>query len=355
MVLKQKLEGIMKEYEELNGDLSDASLMNDRKKYQEKVKKHSEYGPVIEKYTEFLRVESAICESNEIIKTEKDPEMLELAKQELEENSEKLKKISGELEILLLPKDPNDPKSSIMEIRAGTGGDEAGLFAGDLYKMYTRFCEKNGFKTEIVDSSETNLGGFKEIIFMITGNNSYKTFKFESGTHRVQRVPDTETSGRIHTSAVTVAVMPEQEDVDIEIKPEELKIDVFRASGAGGQHVNRTESAVRITHLPTGIEVSCQDGRSQIKNREKAMVVLRARVKDKIEREEKDKIDKTRKLQIGSGDRSEKIRTYNYPQNRVTDHRINFTVYNLEGVMQGDLDEFIEKLTEDYNKKLMEL
>jgi len=240
-----------------------------------------------------------------------------------------------------------------MEIRAGTGGDEAGLFAGDLFKMYSRYIETHKLKMEIMSSSPTELGGVKEVIFMVTGDSPYGKLKFESGTHRVQRVPDTETSGRIHTSAATVAVLPEQEEVDVELRPDDLKIEVCRASGAGGQHVNRTESAVRIVHLPTMLEVYCQDGRSQIKNKELAMTILRARVKNKLEGDEKAKLDSTRKAQIGSGDRSEKIRTYNYPQNRVTDHRIGLTVYNLEAVMQGDIEEFIEKMTFDMNQKLL--
>jgi peptide chain release factor 1 len=277
-----------------------------------------------------------------------------MAKHEMEEKSRELSKLEKEMEFLLIPKDPDDKKNAIIEIRAGTGGDEAGLFAGELYKMYSRWCEKNRFKIEIMDSSPTELGGFKEIIFMVTGDHAYGKMKFESGTHRVQRVPETETSGRIHTSAATVAVLPEQEEVDVEIKPEELKIEVCRASGAGGQHVNKTESAVRIIHLPTGMEAFCQDDRSQVKNREKAMKILRARVKEKIEREEKEKLDSNRRAQIGSGDRSEKIRTYNFPQNRVTDHRIGLTVYSLESVMLGDIDEFITKLTEDYNKRMLE-
>jgi peptide chain release factor 1 len=285
---------------------------------------------------------------------ESDPEMIEMAKHEMETKALELAKIEKEMEFLLIPKDPNDKKNAIVEIRAGTGGDEAALFAGELYKMYTRWVEKNRLKMEIMDSSATELGGFKEIIFMVTGDNAYGLLKFESGTHRVQRVPETETRGRIHTSAATVAVLPEQEEVDVEIRPEDLKIEVCRASGAGGQHVNKTESAVRIIHIPTGMESFCQDDRSQVKNREKAMKILRARVKEKLEREEKEKLDSTRRAQIGSGDRSEKIRTYNFPQNRVTDHRIGLTVYNLESVMLGDINEFISKLTEDYNKKMLE-
>jgi len=282
-----------------------------------------------------------------------DKEMQEMARVEIKDATEKMLKIENELEYMLIPKDPNDKKSAIMEIRAGTGGDEAGLFAGDLFKMYSRYIETHKLKMEIMSSSPTELGGVKEVIFMVTGDSPYGKLKFESGTHRVQRVPDTETSGRIHTSAATVAVLPEQEEVDVELRPDDLKIEVCRASGAGGQHVNRTESAVRIVHLPTMLEVYCQDGRSQIKNKELAMTILRARVKNKLEGDEKAKLDSTRKAQIGSGDRSEKIRTYNYPQNRVTDHRIGLTVYNLEAVMQGDIEEFIEKMTFDMNQKLL--
>lgn len=354
MQLLDKLQKIEDEFKKLNNELSDSSVISNRELYQKKMKQYSEYRPMVEKFEVYKKVLDDFKESEDVFNNEQDVEMKEFAGQEMTENSEKITKIQKELEYLMLPKDPNDRKNAIVEIRAGIGGDEAGLFAGDLFKMYSKYAERSGFKLEIMESSPTELGGVKEVIFMLKGNNAYGRMKFESGTHRVQRVPDTETAGRIHTSAATVAVLPEQEAVDVEIKPEDLKIEVCRASGAGGQHVNRTESAVKMIHLPTGLEVYCQDDRSQIKNRETAMTILRARVKNKLEGDEKAKIDSNRKAQIGSGDRSEKIRTYNYPQNRVTDHRIGLTVYNLEAVMEGDIDEFLEKLNLDYKQKMLQ-
>jgi peptide chain release factor 1 len=354
MIFSGKLDKLKEEFDKLNHELSDTSIISNRELYSKKMKQYSEMRPVIDKYDEYLRVQTDMRDSEEILKNEADAEMQEMAKQEMENSAVHLAKLEKELEILLIPKDPNDVKNAILEIRAGTGGDEAGLFAADLYKMYTRWAEIHHYKVDVMNSSPTELGGFKEIVFMIIGPNAYGKLKFESGGHRVQRVPDTETQGRIHTSAATVAVLPEQEEFDFEIKPEDLKIEVCRASGAGGQHVNRTESAVRIVHLPTGLEVQCQDERSQMKNREKAMKVLRARVKDRLEGEEKAKLDSTRLAQIGSGDRSEKVRTYNFPQNRITDHRIGFTVYNLDHVIQGEIDEFIEKLGEENNARLLQ-
>jgi len=350
----EKCARIKEEFDKINVELTDPAVIANREAYQQKIKIFSAHKPIIEKYTEYLNTAKALEESRQLACSGEDEEIKELAAQEITELEKKLSAIHKEIEILLIPKDPNDTKNAIVEIRAGTGGDEAGLFAGDLYRMYVKWAEKRKLKVELLDSSPTELGGFKEIIMMVSGPNAYGMMKFESGTNRVQRVPATETSGRIHTSAATVAVLPEQEELDVELRPEDLKIEVQRASGAGGQHVNKTESAVRIVHMPTGIEVYCQDGRSQIKNKEKAMTILRARVKNRIESEEKEKLDSTRKAQIGSGDRSEKIRTYNYPQNRVTDHRIGLTSYNLDAVMQGDLDEFVEKLIEDNNKKLLE-
>jgi len=354
MITLEKARKIKEEYDKLSTELMDPAVINNRELYQKKIKAYSDCKPVVSKYEEYLKTASALADSEEIAAKEADGEMKQMAVHDAEESRKKIAVIEKELEFILLPKDPNDKKNAIFEIRAGTGGDEAGLFAAELYKMYVRWAEKNKFKVDLMDSSPTELGGLKEAIFMLIGPNAFGRTKFESGTHRVQRVPTTETSGRIHTSAATVFVLPEQEEVDVQLRPEDLKIEVQRASGAGGQHVNKTESAVRIVHLPTGLEVYCQDGRSQIKNKEKAMTILRARVKNRLEGEEKAKLDSTRKAQIGSGDRSEKIRTYNYPQNRVTDHRIGLTVYNLEAVLQGDLDEFIEKLTEDNNKKLLE-
>ena len=353
MIFIDKLQKIKEDFEKLNYELSDTVVIQNRDLYSKKMKQHSDYRPIVGKFEEYLNARAAVKDSEEIMNNETDKEMQDMARQDMKESAERMLKLENELEYMLIPKDPNDKKNAIMEIRAGTGGDEAGLFAGDLFKMYSRYIETHKLKLEIMSSSPTELGGVKEVIFMVTGENAYGKLKFESGTHRVQRVPDTETSGRIHTSAATVAVLPEQEEVDVELRPDDLKIEVMRASGAGGQHVNRTESAVRIIHLPTMLEVFCQDGRSQIKNKELAMTILRARVKNKLEGDEKAKLDSTRKAQIGSGDRSEKIRTYNYPQNRVTDHRIGLTVYNLEAVMQGDIEEFIEKLTFDMNQKLL--
>src|SRR5690625_2942698 len=285
-----------------------------------------------------------------------DEEMIELIKMELADLENKKEQVEEQLKILLLPKDPNDDKNVIMEIRAAAGGDEAALFAGDLYRMYTRYAEANRWRIEIIEATTTGVGGFKEVIFMIHGKGAYSRFKFENGAHRVQRVPETEASGRVHTSTATVAVLPEAEDVDVEIRNEDVKIDTYRASGAGGQHVNMTDSAVRLTHMPTGIVVSCQDEKSQIKNREKAFKVLRARLYDKYQQEAKDEYDQTRKSAIGTGDRSERIRTYNFPQSRVTDHRISLTVQKLEQILDGDLNEFIDALLlDDQTKQLQQI
>ncbi len=348
------MESIKKEYEELNKKLSEPDLLNDNRAYRESVKKHSGLIPLVETYNKYLRAKKTAKESEEILQKEEDPELREMASSETEEAKAEMKKLSDEIKKMLIPSDPDDVKNAIVEIRAGTGGDEAGLFAGDLFKMYSKYAENSGFSTEILSSSVTSLGGFKEVVFNVAGKGAYGRLKFESGIHRVQRVPETETGGRIHTSAVTVAVLPEQEAVDFEIDKEDLKIDVFRASGAGGQHVNKVESAVRIIHVPTGTEASCQDDRSQSKNREKAMKILRARVKEKADREEKEKLDKTRKSYVGTGDRSGKIRTYNFPQNRMTDHRAGLTLHNLEELMEGEIGPIVEKLAEEEKKKMME-
>jgi peptide chain release factor 1 len=345
---------IKEKYEEITRELTDPSIINNRELYYKKVKEHGEYTPIIEKLNEYFKLKNNLKDSEDLLKNEKDPDIRKMAEEDIENYINKINTLLNELQYLLIPKNPDDEKNAIIEIRAGTGGEEAALFAGDLYRMYSKYAEKKGFKIDIVDSNPTELGGFKEIIFIILGKNAYGKMKFESGTHRVQRVPTTEASGRIHTSAATVAVLPEQEEIDFKLKPEDLKIEVCRASGAGGQHVNRTESAVRIVHIPTGIEVRCQDDRSQIKNREKALKILTSRVKDKIEKEEKAKIDNARRIQIGTGDRSEKIRTYNFPQNRVTDHRIGLTLYNLNDIIDGELDELLSKLAEEHNKKLLE-
>lgn len=344
---------IKEEYEKITKELTDPVVINNRELYNKKVKEHGEYTPIVEKLNEYLKLQNNLKEAEDIEKNETDIEIKKMASEDIASYKQKIQIILNELQHLLLPKNPDDEKNAIIEIRAGTGGEEAALFAGDLYRMYAKFAEKKGFKIDVVDSNPTELGGFKEIIFIVQGKNVYGKMKFESGTHRVQRVPTTETSGRIHTSAATVAVLPEQGEIDFQLKPEDLKIEVCRSSGAGGQHVNKTESAVRIVHLPTGIEVRCQDDRSQKKNREKALKILASRVKDKLEKEEKEKIDNARRIQIGTGDRSEKIRTYNFQQNRITDHRIGLTLYNLDNIIDGDLEELLSKLEEEHNKKLL--
>lgn len=296
------------------------------------------------KYREYKKAQQTIKDSLEILETEKDKEIRELAQMEMDEAKDSLDGIEEELKILLLPKDPNDERNVIMEIRGGTGGEESSLFAGDLFRMYSMYADKHGFKIEVLSSNETGLGGYKEISFMVNGEGAYSKLKYESGTHRVQRVPETESSGRVHTSAVTVAVLPEADDVEIDINPNDLQIDTFRSSGAGGQHINKTSSAIRITHLPTGMVVECQDERSQYKNKDKALKVLKSRLL-KIEQDKQNaEISENRKSQVGSGDRSEKIRTYNFPQSRVTDHRIGLTLYKLDDILNGNIDEIIDAL-----------
>ncbi len=338
-----KLAELEKRFHELEEQLSDPALVKDQKRYQQVAKEHADLSPVIAAFNEYRRIEKELGENRELMK-DSDPEIAALAKAEVEELAERLEETEKRLKLLLLPKDPNDEKNVILEIRAGTGGDEAALFAADLFRMYSRYAERMGWKIDIMSANATGIGGYKEIIANISGDRVYSRLKYESGTHRVQRVPETETQGRIHTSAVTVAVLPEADEVDVEIDPSELRIDVYRASGAGGQHVNKTESAVRITHLPTGLVVQCQDERSQHKNRAKAMKVLYARLMDLKQREIQEQISQERRAQVGSGDRSERIRTYNFPQGRVTDHRIGLTLYKLESIMDGDIDELIEAL-----------
>jgi peptide chain release factor 1 len=345
MDLYQKLKAIKEKYEKINEQLSDPGIISDQTKYVALGKERMQLVDVVEAYNVYDSLIKNIEGNKEIIKTSDDKELREMAESELVDLEEKQIAIEEKIKFLLIPKDPDDDKDVIMEIRAGTGGDEAGLFAADLYRMYSRYAEVRGWKKEIIDINDTGgLGGIKEVVFSLIGAGVYGDLKFESGVHRVQRVPATEASGRVHTSAASVAVLPEVEDVEIDINPGDLRIDVYRSGGAGGQNVNKVETAIRITHIPTGLVVQCQDERSQLKNRQKAMKVLKARLYDMKLQEQNKEIAQQRKLMVKSGDRSDKIRTYNYPQNRVTDHRIGLTLYNLSEVMEGDLDEFVQKL-----------
>ena len=340
----ERLKKINDRFENINQQLSDPDVLSNREKVINLSRERSELAGIVDAYKQYSEVLKNIDGNKEIISSGGDSELIQLAGEELTELQDKKEKLEEEIKYLLLPKDPNDDKDIIMEIRAGTGGEEAALFAGNLFRMYTRYAEIKGWKVELMDINDTGLGGIKEAVFSISGNDVYGNMKFESGVHRVQRVPETEANGRVHTSAASVAVLPEAEDVQIDINPNDLKIDIFRSGGAGGQNVNKVETAVRITHLPTGIVVQCQDERSQLKNRQKAMKVLRARLYDMKLKEQSDEISAQRKLMVRSGDRSDKIRTYNFPQNRITDHRIGLTLYNLSGIMEGDLDKLIEEL-----------
>ena len=344
----ERLDQIEARYEELTHALASPEVINDSTKYQKTAKAHSELTDVVEKYREYKDLRRGIAESKAVLADEKDPEMRAYAQEELDNLEIRMHKTEEELKILLLPKDPNDEKDVILEIRAGTGGDEATLFAAEMFRMYTRYAESQGWKVEVLNTSESGVGGLKEVIAMIQGDRVYSHMKYESGVHRVQRVPETEQQGRVHTSAVTVAVLPEAEDVDIKIEPKDLRIDTFCSSGPGGQSVNTTYSAVRITHIPTNTVVSCQDEKSQIKNRDKAMRVLRSRLYEMEMQKQQEALAKERKTMVGSGDRSEKIRTYNFPQNRVTDHRIGLTIHQLSDVMDGKLRPLIEALVTHY-------
>ena len=339
----EKLPGYRQQLEDLDKRISSPEVMSDMKKYKELMVERSHIAPIVEKLEEMASLLENKKEAEEMLK-ESDSEIVEMAKEEISETEKKLEKAEKEVKMLLIPPDPLDGKNIIMEIRAGTGGDEAALFAADVYRMYSHYAESKHWKIEVMNSNETGIGGLKEIVFSITGKDVYASLRYESGVHRVQRVPDTESGGRIHTSAITVAVLPEAEETDIEIKPEDLKVDVMRAGGPGGQCVNTTDSAVRLTHLPTGLVVICQDEKSQIKNKAKALRVLRSRLYEMEEEKKRKERSEQRKSQVGSGDRSERIRTYNFPQGRVTDHRINLTLYKLDAIMNGELDDLIEPL-----------
>lgn len=331
-------------YEELTLKLYDPQTAGDREAFAALMKEHKELEPIVEAYRAWRQCQQDLAGARELLESEGDRELRELAVEEIREREERGRALEEELKLLLLPKDPNDEKNVILEIRGGTGGEEAALFAYDLYRMYTAYAQRRGWRTEIVGLNETELGGFKEVSVLIDGEGAWSRLKYESGAHRVQRVPETETQGRIHTSAATVAVLPEAEEVEVHIDPKDLQIDTFRSSGAGGQHINKTSSAIRVTHLPTGMVVECQDERSQYKNKEKALKVLRARLLDQEQSKADAQLAQERKNQVGSGDRSQRIRTYNFPQSRVTDHRIGLTLYKLEEVLAGDLDEIIDSL-----------
>jgi peptide chain release factor 1 len=348
-LIVQKLDSVEARYEQLNQVLADPELVGDSKRYRETAKTHSDLGTIVSKYREYKEIERGILETKSMLSDpQNDPEMKAMTEEELAELNKRAESVAHELKLLLLPKDPNDERNVILEIRAGAGGDEAGLFVSDVFRMYSRFAETNRWRVEILSSSPTGVGGFKEIIALIEGKGIYSRLKYESGVHRVQRVPATEASGRIHTSTITVAVLPEAEEVEVAINEKDLRIDTFCSSGPGGQSVNTTYSAVRITHIPTGLVVSCQDEKSQIKNRAKGLRVLRSRLYDlEMEKQQKNLSDE-RKSMVGTGDRSEKIRTYNYPQNRLTDHRIGMTLHRLDSIMNGDLTEVIETVTSHF-------
>ncbi|MGO1527852.1 MAG: peptide chain release factor 1 [Senegalia sp. (in: firmicutes)] len=349
----EKLDFLEEKYKDLNGKISDPDIINNMNEWQKYVKEHAEVEPIVMKYREYKEVVEGIAESKEMLNDKLEDDFKEMVKEELNELQEQEEKLQEEIKFLLIPKDPNDEKNVIVEVRAGAGGDEAGIFAGNLFRMYSRFAERQGWKVDIMSTSGQGVGGFKEIVFMIKGKGAYSKLKYESGVHRVQRVPETESGGRIHTSTATVAVLPEVDDVEVDINMNDVRVDVYRSSGNGGQSVNTTDSAVRLTHVPTGIVVAMQDEKSQLKNKDKAFKVLKARIYEKQVSEQNKEIADARKSQVGTGDRSERIRTYNYPQGRITDHRINVTVYKLENFLDGDIEEMLDALiTSDQAEKL---
>lgn len=349
----EKLKGIKEKFDILTREIADPQVIADTKNWQKKVKEHSSLQPLMEEYEKYEKLNKDYEDARLLIETETDVEMKNMLKEECEDLKNKLSASAEQLKILLLPKDENDTKNVILEIRGGAGGEESALFAHSLLRMYQMYCDSHKFKMEIMNIEETELGGIKEVQAMIKGKNAYARFKYESGVHRVQRVPETESQGRVHTSTATVAILPEMEDTDVEINDKDIRIDLFRSSGAGGQHINKTESAIRITHFPTGIVVSCQDERSQTQNKEKAFAMLRAKIYDYYQQQKEAEYRQNRKSQVGTGDRSERIRTYNFPQGRVTDHRIGLSLYNIEDFMNGDLDEMIDALTlADQQRKL---
>jgi len=348
-----KLDFITEKYDELAQKVSDPEVINNQPVWQKHIKEMGEMEPIVKAYTEYKKAKTGLADAKELLEMESDEEMRDLAKMEINELEEFIEKQEEELRILLLPKDPNDEKNVILEVRAGTGGDEAALFGADLLRMYTRYAERNRWKTEIIEMNEIGIGGIKEAVVLIKGKGAYSRLKYESGAHRVQRVPETESSGRVHTSAATIAVLPEVDDVEVNLNPADVRVDVYRASGNGGQCVNTTDSAVRLTHEPTGLVVTCQDEKSQIKNKEKAFKVLKARLYDLEMQKQQDEIAGQRKSQVGSGDRSERIRTYNFQQGRVSDHRIGLTIYKLEAFLDGDIDEIVDALiTSDQAEKM---
>ncbi|QHS23579.1 peptide chain release factor 1 [Virgibacillus sp. MSP4-1] len=352
----EKLQSIEDRYDKLNEMLSDPEVINDTKKLREYSKEQADLQEIVEKYRRYKEVKDELTDAKAMLDDQLDDDMQDMVKEEISELTTEQEELEETMKVLLIPKDPNDEKNVIMEVRGAAGGDEAALFAGDLFRMYSRYAESKGWKIDVIESHESDVGGFKEIIFMVNGNGAYSKLKFENGAHRVQRVPETESGGRIHTSTATVAALPEAEDVEVDINEKDIRVDTFASSGPGGQSVNTTMSAVRLTHEPTGIVVSCQDEKSQIKNKEKAMKVLRARVYEKFQQEAQEEIDETRKSAVGSGDRSERIRTYNFPQSRVTDHRIGLTIQKLDQVLQGNLDEITEALIiEEQTNRLEEI